>query len=709
MIGQTVSHYKILEKLGEGGMGVAYKAEDTRLKRTVALKFLSPELTRDKDAKTRFIHEAQAASALQHNNICTIHEIDETKDGRLFISMDCYEGETLKEKIAEGPLPVEDFIDIVSQVAAGLSEAHAAGMVHRDIKPANILVTEKGVVKILDFGLAKLFGQTKMTKSGMTVGTIAYMSPDQAGGGVVDERSDIFSLGVVMYELLTGERPFKGDHDAAVIYSIMNLEPKAPRQIRDQIPAEIEEIILTAMDKEPSRRYRVADELRARLRVVKMAIDSGSADLSAESPPSIAVLPFANMSADKEQDYFCDGMAEDLVNDLSKIAGIRVAARTSSFAYKGKSEDVRDIGRNLGVDTVLEGGVRKAGDRLRITAQLVNVADGYHIWSERYDRDLEDVFAIQDEIGRKIVESLKVKLTNKEKRVLDKVPTTDVEAYDCYIRGRQSFHRLGAKPMDHARNLFMSAIIRDSEYGLAYCGLADCYSMLYMYFDNDRTHIENAVIASKKALELDAELAESHASHGLAIALDRRYDDADREFRKSIELSPRLFEAYYYWGRTYWARGDLEKAAELFKKADTVRPEDYQAILLAANAYRGLNRRADLEAACRRGLEIVETHLKYEPDDARAWQLGAQAHCELGDRDKALEWIRRAMSLDRNDSTTSYNAACVFGELGMLDDFFDCFERAIENGYASREWIENDPYLESGRNDPRFSMILEKL
>jgi non-specific serine/threonine protein kinase len=442
--------------------------------------------------------------------------------------MDCYEGETLKAKIARGPLPVEEVINLVSQFAAGLSEAHAAGMVHRDIKPANIMVTDKGVVKILDFGLAKLAGRTKMTKPGTTVGTVAYMSPDQARGGEVDERSDIFSLGVVMYELLTGELPFKGDHDAAIIYSIMNLEPKSPRQIREQIPAEIEEIVLKAMDKEPTRRYRLADELRARLRLAKMAIESGSDDLSAASQPSIAVLPFANMSADKEQDYFCDGMAEDIVNNLSKIAGLRVAARTSSFAYKGKSEDVRDIGRHLGVDTVLEGGVQKAGDRLRITVQLVKVTDGYHIWSERYDRDLEDVFAIQDEIGRKIVESLKVKLTNKEKRVLDKVPTTDVEAYDFYIRGRQSFHRLRAKTLERARNLFMSAIIRDSEYGLAYCGLADCYSMLYMYFDNDKTHIENAVTASRKALELDSELAESHASHGLAIALDRRYDEAER-------------------------------------------------------------------------------------------------------------------------------------------------------------------------------------
>jgi TolB-like protein/Tfp pilus assembly protein PilF len=534
------------------------------------------------------------------------------------------------------------------------------------------------------------------------------MSPEQVSCGEIDERSDIFSLGVVMYELLTGELPFKGDHDAAIIYSIINVEPENPNKIRKQIPVEIGEIVLRAVEKDPARRYRFADELRAQLRLAKTALESGSADLSVESQPSIAVLPFTNMSADMEQDYFCDGMAEDIVNDLSKIAGLRVAARTSSFAYKGKSEDVRDIGKRLGVDTVLEGGVQKSGERLRITVQLVNVKNGYHIWSEKYDRNLEDIFAIQDEIGRMIVESLKVKLTDKEKRVLDKVPTTNVEAYDFYIRGRQSFHRLGTKALERARNLFMSAIIRDSEYCLAYCGLADCYSMTYMYFDNDKTHIENAAIASIKALELDKELAEPHASHGLAIALDHKYDEADREFKRAVQLSPKLFEAYYYWGRTYFARGDLEKAAELFEKADVVRPEDYQAILLAANAYRGLNRQADLEASCRRGLEILETHLKLEPDDARAWQLGAQAHCELGERDKALEWVSRSMSLP-SDSSTFYNAACVFSELGMFEEVFENFDKAVDIGYSHKEWIENDPYFEFVRNDPRFQAILEKL
>jgi non-specific serine/threonine protein kinase len=709
MIGETVSHYRILEELGRGGMGVVYKAEDTRLKRTVALKFLSPELTRDETSKSRFIQEAQAASALQHNNICTIHEIDDTEDGHLFISMDYYDGETLKDKISRGPVPVDEAIDLVSQVAAGLSEAHAAGMVHRDIKPANIMVTDRNVVKILDFGLAKLAGQARLTKTGTELGTISYISPDQASGAEVDQRSDIFSLGVVMYELITGELPFKGDHDAAIVYSIMNTEPTRPSRIREQIPAEVEEIILKAMEKDPEHRYRLVDEVRTQLKLAGMAVEAGASVGSNESQPTIAVLPFTNMSADREQDYFCDGMAEDIINDLSKIEGLRVAARTSSFAFKGKSEDVRRIGRRLGVSTVLEGSVQKAGNRLRITIQLVNVRDGYHIWSQRYDRDLEDVFAIQDEIGRKIVEALEVRLTDTEKQMFDRVQTTDVEAYDFYLRGRQSFHRLGTGWMERARNLFMSAIIRDSEYCLAYCGLADCYSMLSMYFSDDKTNIENAVIASRKALELDPELAEARASHGLAISLDRQYDDAYREFEKAIQLSPRLYEAYYYWARTCWAQGDLEKAAELFEKAASVRPEDYQSILLAANAYRGLDRKEDFRDACRRGLEKAEAQIKLEPDDARAWYLGAQALCGLGERDKGIEWIRHALSDFPADTAIYYNAACVFSELGMFDEVMECFGKAIFGGFAHKDWIDNDPYFENVRRDPRFSKILENL
>ena len=707
MIGKRIKHYDILEEIGGGGMGVVYKAKDTNLKRAVALKFLPPELTRDPDAMERFVLEARAASALQHHNICTIHEIDETADGDLFICMDYYEGKTLREILSDGPLAIDSALGFVAQVAEGLAKAHDAGMVHRDIKPDNIMVTGDGLVKILDFGLAKL-GGLSVSKKGKTAGTIKYMSPEQASGGDVDGRSDIFSLGVVLYELLSGVVPFKGDNDAVIIYSIVNLEPASLSTLRDDFPPELDRIVFKALEKDKTRRYQVVDELLAKLKSWTRTRESMQ-EHSGPRQRSIAVLPFANMSTDKDQDHFCDGMAEDIINNLSQIVGLRVAARTSSFAFKGQREDIRKIGRHLGVETILEGGVRKAGNKLRITVQLVNIESGYQMWSERYDRDFEDVFVVQDEIGRSIAGALEVQLTERDQRVLQKVQTRNAAAYDFYIRGRESFHRLGFKTLERARNLFTSAIITDPGYALAYCGLADCHSFLYLYFDNDKTNIEIAVTASKKALELAPELAESHASNGLAVTCDKRYEKADEEYARAMELSPRLFEAYYYAGRTHWVRGDLEKAMEFFIKASDVRPEDYQALLLAANAYKGLNRPTGFEEMCREGLSVAETHLEYEPDDTRAWYLGAQALICLGERDKAIEWIELALALEPSDSLTLYNVACVYSEARMLDTFFGYFERALSSGFLMKAWIENDPYLDNARHDPRFEKLVNAM
>jgi TolB-like protein/Flp pilus assembly protein TadD len=415
------------------------------------------------------------------------------------------------------------------------------------------------------------------------------------------------------------------------------------------------------------------------------------------------------MSADKEQDFLCDGIAEEIINDLSKVQGLHVVARTSSFAFKGKTLDIRQIGRKLGAGTILEGSVRKSRNRLRITAQLINVSDGYHLWSEKYDTELEDVFAVEDEIGKNIVHAMEVTLTEREKRALFKVPTTNVEAYQCYIRGRQYFHGFSAKGLEYARNMFTSAIIRDPQYAMAYCGLADCYSMIYMYYDSDRTNIENAMTASRKALEIDAELAEAHASHGLAVSLDKRYEEAEAEFERAIELSPKLFEAYYFYARTARSQGKLEKAATLFAKAGEVRPEDYQAPILCADTYRGLNREGDKIAAFRRGLAIAEWHLELHPEDARAWYLGAHAQLELGRKNKALEWNERAMKLAPDDVATLYNAGCLFCVMGDHDRCFECLEKAVDNGFAHRVWLENDPDLEPVRKDARYRTILERL
>ncbi|MCH7549431.1 MAG: protein kinase, partial [Candidatus Krumholzibacteriota bacterium] len=436
MIGQTISHYRVLEKFGEGGMGVIYKAEDTRLRRTVALKFLPPELTRDERAKKRFVHEARAASALQHNNICTIHEIDETPDGQLFICMDWYEGETLKEKIAGGPLAVDDAIDSMIQAAEGLAKAHERGLVHRDIKSANLVITSDGVVKILDFGLAKLAGQSKITKTGATVGTVAFMSPEQARGEDVDHRTDIWSLGVVIYEMLTGRLPFRGDHELAVTYQIVHEDLEPVSDLRPEIPPELERIVVKCLEKNPSDRYQNLDEVLADLgrmkgipveKPVKSPLryavpvlvvlaaallvviltpfelsinpDEGTREIR------LAVLPFVNLG-EPDDEYFADGITDEIISKLAVIQGLSVISRTSSMKYKHSDKGLREIGRELGVDYVLEGTIRwdKSGEseRVRITPQLINVSDDSHLWAENYERAMTQIFVVQSDIAGKI-------------------------------------------------------------------------------------------------------------------------------------------------------------------------------------------------------------------------------------------------------------------------------------------------------------------
>jgi serine/threonine protein kinase/Flp pilus assembly protein TadD len=687
-------------------MGVVYKAEDTKLGRSVALKVISPERSVSANEKARLLAEAQSAAALRHPNICTVFEIGEEGD-IAFISMDFVPGRRLEDILENGELETERALRIAYQVAQGLQAAHDKNIVHRDIKCANIMVDDDDRVTILDFGIAKRPGRPQ-TAEGLTLGTIFYMSPEQTQGDAVDHRSDIWSLGVCLYEMLSGRLPFEGDQAAAVVYQIVNQNPPSLTSLGLDVPKSVTRIINRALEKDPDDRYQLADQMLADLKYAIKEIKSGvAADGTAQ--PSIAVLPFTNMSNDPEQDYFCDGIAEDIITSLSQIEGLRVAARTSSFALRDRQQDVREIGRKLGVETILEGSVRKAGDRLRITGQLINVSDGYHMWSERYDRHLEDIFAIQDEIGYNIVQALKVTLTEKEKRALEKVPTTDLEAYEFYIRGRQKFFSMGAKGLEYARNLFTSAIIRDPRYALAFCGLADCYSLIYQYYDSDRSNVENALTASRKALELDKELAEAHASYGLAMSIDERYEEAEKEFERAIELSPKLFEAYYFYARATRSQGKLEKAAELFRMAGAVRPEDFQAPILAGDTFRGLDRPDLMMESFVRGLAVAKAHLEFQPEDARAWYLGAHANFELGDVDEARRWCEKAMDLAPEDAATLYNAACLFCIMGEIDSCFASLKKSIDNGFAHPQWLENDPDLAAIRKDPRYKKLLARL
>jgi len=710
MIGKTISHYKILEKLGEGGMGDVYKANDTTLDRIVALKFLPVATTRDEEVKIRFINEAKAASALDHTNIYTIHEIDKTEEGQLFICMGYYDGKTIGEKIKQNPLEIEEAIGITIQIAQGLEKAHKKNIVHRDIKSANIIVTNEGVVKLVDFGIAKLASsQTRVTTDGTSLGTASYMSPEQTLGKDVDHRTDIWSLGVVLYEMLTGLTPFRGDYEQAVVYSILNEEPKPLTDLKIEISRELERIVNKALAKDPNERYQHLDELITNLKQIKKEFGNKKTDAQVPLTPIIAVLPFTNMSADKDQDYFCDGIAEDILNDLTHLEGLHVVARSSSFALKNKHQDVRGIGLKLGAGTLVEGSVRKVGNRLRITAQLINVADGIHLWSERYDRDLEDVFAIQDEIAKNIVEALAIKLSKREKSVLGKVKTKDILAYDYYLKGREFYHKGMQKNTEYASEMFSRAIEEDPNYALAYAGLANCYSDLFRYFESSQKNLEQSASASKKALELDQNLAEAHTSRGLAVSLNMKFGEAEKEFDKAIDLNPKLYEAYYFYARNCRQQGNFEKAVKLFKKASEVRPEDYQAPLFVASTYRDLKFIEKADEAVQRALLITENHLKLNPNDARALYLGSIALTELGEINKAIEWCNRAIAIDPNDPSVLYNASCMYSLLGKIDKALDYFEGAIDSGFASKEWIETDTDFDPIRNHPRFKEILKKM
>jgi len=552
-----------------------YRAEDTKLKRTVALKFLPPELIKDEEAKERFIQEAQAAAALDHPNICTVHEINEFDD-QTYITMAFVKGQSLKTKIKAGQLELDEILKIASQIAEGLRAAHKKGITHRDIKPANIMLTKEGLVKIMDFGLAKLTWGVDLTKTATIMGTVAYMSPEQASGGEIDRRTDIWSLGCILYEMLSGQRPFKSTHDQAAIYSILNDEPKPISDVRKDVPTSVEKILETCLQKNPLNRYVDMDALISDLKFVDM-LDKTQTIRSVptkKEPPSIAVLPFVNMSADPEQEYFCDGLAEELINSLTKIKNIKVVARTSAFAFKGKTIDVREIGKRLNVEKVLEGSVRKSGNKLRITAQLVSVADGYHLWSEKYDRDMEDIFAIQDEISLAIVDNLKVTLLRTEKEALLKRYTEDPEAYNLYLKGIYNLRMYTAGGFQEAIKYFELTLQKDANYALAYYGLAEVFYAI-SYWANVPPHeaYPKAKEYAKKAIDMDEDIGEAHAALGLVYTFyDWNWKEAERELILALELNPSsaIIHMSYSWFLSLTERH--EEAIFEAKRAQTLDP-----------------------------------------------------------------------------------------------------------------------------------------
>jgi serine/threonine protein kinase/Flp pilus assembly protein TadD len=726
MIGQTIAQYQITERLGGGGMGIVYRAEDTRLGRAVALKFLPEEHSHDKQSVERFLREARTASSLNHPGICTIHDIGE-HEGRHFIVMELLEGRTLKQRIAQRRFELDELLEVALQLSDALEAAHAKGIIHRDIKPANIFLTERGQAKLLDFGLAKLVEGRRLgeavtasaaptmatreflTSPGSTLGTVAYMSPEQARGEVVDARTDIFSLGVVLYEMATGAMAFPGTTSAVIFDAILNRVPAPASLQNSSVPPAVDAVIARALEKDPIRRHSSAGALRAELERLKREQDSGHSGAAAgTAQQSLAVLYFENLSHSEEDEYFRDGITEDIITELSKIKGLRVFPRAAVLAFRDQPVTAPQIGQQLSATHVLSGSLRRAGNRLRITAQLVETRTGHTAWAERYDRQMEDVFAIQDEIAQNLAQALRLVLTEKEKRAIQQVQTANVKAYDFYLRGRQFFHQFRRQGFEFARQMFERAIEVDAGYARAYAGISDATAFLYMYWDGSPEILQKAETASKRALELDPDSAEAHASRGLALSLSKRYEESQQEFETAIRLDPKLFEAYYFYARACFVQGRLEEAARLFDKSSRLRPEDYQSPNLLGVCYLGLGKKEEALGAFRRCADVVTRHLEFHPDDVRALYLGGQALAVLGEHARAVIWAERARALDPADPAILFNVACVFAVVGQHDRALDWVEQSLSVsrlGFGYREWMANDSFLVSLHGNPRFEAL----
>ena len=707
MVGKLITHYEIENKIGEGGMGVVYKAQDMKLGRSVAIKFLPPHLASSVENKSRFLQEAKAAAALNHPNILSIYEIDE-QDGSLFIVMEFIEGETLKSYIynikSGSGIPYIKATEWLIQIGQGLKAAHDKNIIHRDIKSENIMITNDGQLKIMDFGLAKLQGNSGLTKTGTSLGTLSYMSPEQAQGLPADHRSDIWSLGVVFYEMLTGETLFKAEHEAALLYLIVNEEPPAPSLLDRKIPIQIDLIVKKMLSKDLGFRYQNIDSLLTSLGEVKEEMDRTS---NTQKRKAIAVLPFDNISSDKENEYFGDGLTEELIANLSRLKEMRVISRTTSMQYKDTKKDIQTIGKELGARYIMEGSVRKFHDDLRITAQLIDVDSDEQLWAETYKGKLSDIFDIQEKVAKQIVDALMVKLTPTEKVELTKRPTLNAEAYDFNLRARNYLYLQTKNNIQFAIQFFDKAISLDSRYAEAYAGLAEAYAIKYAYFDRKDEWLEKALELSLKAIMYDSTLSEAYAALALAYFYKSSIDEALTAVNKSLELDPNNFFGYWILGRIYFTTDRISEAVQPFKKVLELNPDFYTAFSDLRMIYERLGERQKHDELVQSALDFFPKYLNKIPEDSRAHIFYAQQLLLGGKKEIAKEEINVALDLSPDDNVMQYNAACMYSRMDEKKEAIDVLNRIIAAGFANFEWIKRDPDLENIKNEPGYLELMK--